>query len=61
MKTNPFKSIFDLLFARVDVVNWRGTYVLMEIELIEPALYFRTSSQSVKNFKAALDKIFTNP
>ena len=55
------KVPFDLLFARVDVVNWRGTYVLMEIELIEPALYFRTSSQSVKNFKAALDKIFTNP
>jgi glutathione synthase/RimK-type ligase-like ATP-grasp enzyme len=55
------KVPFDLLYARVDVVNWRGHYVLMEIELIEPALYFRTSSQAVKNFKAALDKIFTNP
>lgn len=55
------KVPFDLLFARVDVVNWRGQYVLMEIEMIEPALYFRTSSQSVKNFKLALDKIFTTP
>lgn len=55
------KVPFDLLYARVDVVNWQGNYVLMEIELIEPALYFRTSSQSVKNFNAALDKIFTSP
>ena len=55
------KVPFDLLYARVDVVNWQGNYVLMEIELIEPALYFRTSSQSVKNFKLALDKIFTSP
>ena len=55
------KIPFDLLFARVDVVNWRGTYVLMEVEMIAPALYFRTSSQSVKNFRQALDKIFTTP
>ena len=55
------KVPFELLYARVDVVLWQGHYVLMEIELIEPALYFRTSSESVKNFKAALDKIFTSP
>lgn len=53
------KVPFDLLFARVDVVFWQGNYVLMEIELIEPALYFRTSTESVVNFKAALDKFFT--
>lgn len=55
------KIPFDLLFARVDLVNWQGSYVLMEIELIEPALYFRTSPSSPKNFKDALDKIFTGP
>jgi glutathione synthase/RimK-type ligase-like ATP-grasp enzyme len=49
---------FDLLLARVDVVKWKNEYVLMELELIEPALSFRTSSQSVRSFKAALDKIF---
>lgn len=51
----------DLLYARVDLVPYQGQYVLMELELIEPSLYFRTSSQSVKNFKLALDKIFTAP
>ena len=55
------KIPFDLLYARVDVVFWRGHYVLMEIELIEPALYFRTNSQSVRNYKEAIDKIFISP
>jgi len=48
----------NLLYARVDIINWQGQYVLMELELIEPALYFRTNSQSVKHFKRALDKNF---
>lgn len=52
---------YDLLFARVDMVHWHDEYVLMEIELIEPALYFRTHPQSPQNFKDALDKIFTTP
>ena len=41
------------------MLYWRGHYVLMEIELIEPALYFRTNSQSVRNYKEVIDKIFT--
>lgn len=52
---------FDLLYGRVDLVKSGGEYFLMELELIEPSLYFRTNSQSVINFKAALDKIFTSP
>ena len=52
------KVPFDLLYARVDVVPFEGEHLLMEIELIEPALYFRTSSESVKNFRLAIDKIF---
>jgi glutathione synthase/RimK-type ligase-like ATP-grasp enzyme len=55
------KIPFDLLYARVDMVYWKGEYALMEVELIEPALYFRTSSQSVRNFRTALDKIFIDP
>ena len=52
---------FDLLYARVDLVKSGNDYLLMELELIEPSLYFRTNSQSVIYFKAALDKIFTSP
>lgn len=52
---------FELLYARVDLVKVKGEYQLMELELIEPALYFRTNADSPRNFKAALDKIFTTP
>lgn len=52
---------FELLYARVDMLLYQGNYLLMELELIEPALYFSTNSQAVKNFKVALDKIFISP
>ena len=52
---------FELLYARVDMLAYQGNYLLMELELIEPALYFSTNSQAVKNFKVALDKIFISP
>jgi len=56
------KSVpFDLTYARIDLVYWQGNYVLMELELIEPALYLSTNSQAVMNFKGSLDKIFTTP
>ena len=47
---------FDHLYARVDLVKYKNDFVLMELELIEPSLYFRTNSQSVVHFKRALDK-----
>lgn len=50
-----------LFYARVDVALWQGSFALMELELIEPALYFRKSDVAAKNFKAHLDKIFTTP
>lgn len=43
-----------LLYARVDLVPYEGDYALMELELIEPALYFRTNKESPRNFKQAL-------
>jgi glutathione synthase/RimK-type ligase-like ATP-grasp enzyme len=46
---------FELLYARVDLVPNGGTYLLMELELIEPSLYFRTHPQAARNFRQALD------
>jgi glutathione synthase/RimK-type ligase-like ATP-grasp enzyme len=47
----------DLLYARVDLIPFNGHYALMEIELIEPALYFRTNKNASTNFiKALLNK-----
>jgi glutathione synthase/RimK-type ligase-like ATP-grasp enzyme len=48
-----------LLYARVDLVFWQGHWVLMEVELIEPALYFRMDPQSVVNYKRAIDEHFS--
>jgi glutathione synthase/RimK-type ligase-like ATP-grasp enzyme len=38
------------LYARFDLVEWRGEPVLMELELIEPELFLRFSRQSVTEF-----------
>lgn len=46
----------EYLYARVDLVPYQNSFVLMELELIEPALYFRTDPSSVKNFSHALEK-----
>lgn len=43
------------LYARVDLVRLdAGGYALMELELIEPSLYFRTSPGSARRFAEAL-------
>lgn len=44
----------DLLYARIDLVKYQDQYVVMELELIEPSLYFRKSPESILNFKQAL-------
>lgn len=47
-----------MLYARVDLVrNDSGEFMLMELELIEPALYFRMDAESPRRFAAALDKL----
>ncbi|MCT4643057.1 MAG: hypothetical protein N4A33_12270 [Bacteriovoracaceae bacterium] len=38
------------LYARVDVVLEGSTFYLMELEVIEPELFFRFNKKSVKNF-----------
>lgn len=48
------------LFHRVDLVrNPWGHLEIMEIELIEPSLYFRTDPNSVTNFVTALEKFLS--
>ncbi len=46
-----------LLYARVDFVrDDEDEFALMELELIEPALYFRMDKESPKRFAEAFDK-----
>lgn len=45
------------LYARVDLVRMGdGSFALMEVELIEPALYFRTDERSAGRFAEAMDR-----
>ena len=47
------------VYARADFVrNERGQYLLMELELIEPSLYFRADDESPARFAAAIDRCF---
>ncbi len=43
-----------LLYARVDGVEVDGRFMLMELELIEPFLFFSANSESVTRFAQAL-------
>ncbi len=49
---------FPLLYGRVDVVAKDKDYLLMELELIEPTLNFRKSSEAASKFLKALDQFF---
>lgn len=44
----------DLLYARVDLVRYNGVYAVMELELIEPELFFRFAPESAGSFAEAL-------
>lgn len=49
----PFAS--ELVYARVDMVrDTEGTLRLMELELIEPSLYFAQSRAALDRFVSAL-------
>jgi glutathione synthase/RimK-type ligase-like ATP-grasp enzyme len=47
-----------LLYARADFVRFQDGPALMELELIEPSLYFSFDEQSPDLFAAALDRFF---
>ena len=45
------------LYARLDLVNIKGKLKVMEIELIEPELFFKFNPESASLFAAAIDKL----
>ncbi|MEM7277445.1 MAG: hypothetical protein AAF385_04900 [Pseudomonadota bacterium] len=50
----------DLLYARVDLVLHEDRYKLMELELIEPSLYFGSDPDSPERFLGACQRWFAN-
>ena len=46
LKTIPEK----VLYARIDLVNYKQEYQIMEIELIEPSLYFNLDKNAASRF-----------
>ncbi|GAA0856357.1 hypothetical protein [Aliiglaciecola litoralis] len=45
------------LYARIDLIKYQAEYVVMEIELIEPSLYFNMDPESAQRFaNAFVDK-----
>ncbi|MEH6710262.1 MAG: hypothetical protein V7733_03545 [Paraglaciecola polaris] len=48
----------DALYARIDLLRYRGEYVVIEIELIEPSLYFNMDSASPGRFVEAFVESF---
>ncbi|MBK9153372.1 MAG: hypothetical protein IPM25_04025 [Chloracidobacterium sp.] len=46
----------ELLYARVDLVRDRDGFALMELELIEPALYFRMDTRAPYLFAEEFDR-----
>jgi len=50
------------LYARVDLILWQGTPVLIELELVEPSLYFDFDAAAPQRFVTAfLDWVSTSP
>jgi glutathione synthase/RimK-type ligase-like ATP-grasp enzyme len=52
MSTIPYQC----LYSRVDVVRGSNNYLLMEVELIEPSLYFNMDPKSPKMFAEVFNK-----
>lgn len=44
----------DFLYCRLDFIKHRGEYYLIELECIEPNLYFSKSVNAANNFVTAL-------
>jgi hypothetical protein len=40
----------DVLYARIDLVRHKNEFAVMEIELIEPSLYFNMDADSPQRF-----------
>lgn len=64
--TEPMRTVAEkvlskiqdtLLYVRVDMVQHEGKHLLIELELIEPSLYFNLDVDSAKRFALALDNL----
>ena len=44
-------------YARVDCVEWNGRLHLMELEVVEPELFFRTDASAPARFATALEAV----
>ena len=47
---------YQCLYSRVDVVRGSDNYLLMEVELIEPSLYFNMDPKSPQIFAEVFNK-----
>jgi hypothetical protein len=62
-KANKAISVLDQtpFYARVDLVRTaQNSYALMELELIEPCLYFRFDKNSAKTFAECIHRFYKN-
>ena len=50
-----------LLYARVDGVEVANEFLLMELELIEPELYFRAHASAAQTFARAIAGLIEIP
>ena len=50
----PYKS----LYSRIDFVKRENHFLLMEVELIEPSLYFNLNPNAAKKFASIINKTF---
>ena len=48
------------IVARVDALNWNGNWLLNELELIEPSLFFRHGPQAARMLTEALERYTHN-
>ena len=48
----------DALYARIDLVRYEQEFALMEVELIEPSLYFNMDANSPQRFAEAFVETF---
>jgi len=47
----------NLLYARVDGIERNGRFMLMELEIIEPALFLSTEAEAARRFADAIEEI----
>ena len=50
----------EALYARIDLIRHKTSWVVIELELIEPSLYFNLDQESPKRFVAAMLNLHRN-